>query len=170
MLTPKMQDALNAHINAELWSAYLYLSMSLDASAKGYKGIANWFLIQFREEQDHARLFMDYVVARGGQVALAPIAAVPTRWESPVAMFRDTLAHEQKVTELINGLCRTADEEKDYATANKLVWFVNEQVEEEDNVRSILDQIKMVEGNNMGLYMIDKELGARVYSAPTAAQ
>lgn len=168
MLSPKMQDALSAHINAELWSAYLYLSMSLDASAKGYKGLANWFMIQFREEQDHAKLFMDYVLARGGAVTLAPIAAVPMHWDSPVAMFRDTAAHEQKVTELINDLCRTADEEKDFATANKLVWFVNEQVEEEDNVRSILDQIKMVEGNNMGLYMIDRELGARVYSAPEA--
>ena len=161
-----MQDALNAHINAELWSAYLYLSMSLDASAKGYKGIANWYAIQFKEEQDHAQLFIDYVLARGGRIALSPIAEVPTEWESPLAMFRDTLAHEQKVTALIDGLCRIADEEKDFATANKLVWFVNEQVEEEENVRDILDQLNMVEGSKMGLYMIDKELGGRVYAAP----
>ena len=163
-----MQDALNAHINAELWSAYLYLSMSLDASAKGYKGIANWYAIQFKEEQDHAQLFIDYVLARGGRIALSPIAEVPTEWESPLAMFRDTLAHEQKVTALIDGLCRIADEEIDFATANKLVWFVSEQVEEEENVRDILDQLNMVEGSKMGLYMIDKELGGRVYTAPAA--
>ncbi|WP_281671332.1 ferritin [Rikenella microfusus] len=168
MLSTKMQDALNAHINAELWSAYLYLSMSLDASAKGYKGIANWYAIQFKEEQDHAQLFIDYVLARGGRIALSPIAEVPTEWESPLAMFRDTLAHEQKVTALIDGLCRIAEEEKDFATANKLVWFVNEQVEEEENVRDILDQLNMVEGSKMGLYMIDKELGGRVYAAPAA--
>lgn len=162
-----MQEALNVQINAELWSAYLYLSMSLDAAAKGYKGIANWFAIQFKEEQDHAQLFIDYVQARGGKVSLAAIAAVQTEWETPLAMFSDTLAHERKVTSLIDNLCRIADEEKDFATANKLVWFVNEQVEEEENVRDILDQLSMVEGSKMGLYMIDKELGARVYAAPT---
>ena len=91
-----------------------------------------------------------------------------TLFRSPLAMFRDTLAHEQKVTALIDGLCRIADEEKDFATANKLVWFVNEQVEEEENVRDILDQLNMVEGSKMGLYMIDKELGGRVYAAPAA--
>lgn len=169
MLSKKMQDALNVQINAELWSAYLYLSMSLDAANKGYKGVANWFAIQFKEEQDHAQLFIDYVLARGGKVTLAPIAAVQTEWETPLAMFSDTLAHEQKVTSLIDNLCRIADEEKDFATANKLVWFVNEQVEEEENARDILDQLSMVEGSKMGLYMIDKELGARVYTAPSVA-
>lgn len=165
-----MQDALNVQINAELWSAYLYLSMSLDASNKGYKGIANWFAIQFKEEQDHAQILIDYVLARGGKVALAPIEAVQTEWDTPLAMFSDTLAHEQKVTSLIDNLCRIASEEKDFATSSKLVWFVNEQVEEEENVRDILDQLSMVEGSKMGLYMIDKELGARVYTAPSVAE
>ncbi|MCH5305490.1 MAG: ferritin [Rikenella sp.] len=170
MLSTKMQDALNVQINAELWSAYLYLSMSLDASNKGYKGIANWFAIQFKEEQDHAQILIDYVLARGGKVALAPIEAVQTEWDTPLAMFSDTLAHEQKVTSLIDNLCRIASEEKDFATSSKLVWFVNEQVEEEENVRDILDQLSMVEGSKMGLYMIDKELGARVYTAPSVAE
>lgn len=165
-----MQDALNVQINAELWSAYLYLSMSLDASNKGYKGIANWFAIQFKEEQDHAQILIDYVLARGGKVVLAPIEAVQTEWDTPLAMFSDTLAHEQKVTSLIDNLCRIASEEKDFATSSKLVWFVNEQVEEEENVRDILDQLSMVEGSKMGLYMIDKELGARVYTAPSVAE
>ncbi|MDE5945157.1 MAG: ferritin [Rikenella sp.] len=170
MLSPKMQEALNAQINAELWSAYLYLSMSLDASVKGYKGIANWFAVQFKEEQDHAQIFMNYILSRGGQVKLAPLDAVQNEWETPAAMFNDTLTHERKVTAMIDNLCRIADEERDFATANKLIWFVNEQVEEEENARDILDQLHMVEGSRMGLYMIDKELGARVYAAPAGVE
>lgn len=166
MLSQKMQDALNAQINAELWSAYLYLSMSMDAADKGLKGVANWFAIQFKEEQDHAQIFINYILSRGGRVKLAPIAEVQTEWESPLAMFESTLEHEKKVTALIHNLCLIADEEKDLATANKLVWFVDEQVEEEENARDIIDQMRVVEGNKFGLYMIDKELAARVYSTP----
>ncbi len=167
MLSQKMQDALNAQINAELWSAYLYLSMSMDAADKGLKGVANWFAIQFKEEQDHAQIFINYILSRGGRVKLAPIAEVPTEWASPLAMFENTLEHEKKVTALIHDLCLIAEEEKDLATANKLVWFVDEQVEEEENARDIIDQMRIVEGNKFGLYMIDKELAARVYSTPS---
>jgi len=167
MLSQKMQDALNAQINAELWSAYLYLSMSMDAADKGLKGVANWFAIQFKEEQDHAQIFINYILSRGGRVTLAPIAEVQTEWASPLAMFENTLEHEKKVTAMINNLCLIAEEEKDLATANKLVWFVDEQVEEEENARDIIDQMRIVEGNKFGLYMIDKELGARVYSTPS---
>ncbi|WP_300897508.1 ferritin [uncultured Alistipes sp.] len=167
MLSEKMQEALNAQINAEMWSAYLYLSMSMDCAAKGHKGVANWFAIQFREEQDHAQIFMNYVLARGGEVKLAPIAAVDTAWESPLAAFRQTLEHERKVTAMIDNLCRIAEEEKDYATANMLVWFVNEQVEEEENARGMIEAMEAVEGNKFGTYMLDKELAARVYSVPS---
>lgn len=167
MLNEKVQKALNAQINAEFWSAYLYLSMSTDAMVKGYKGISNWFSTQFQEEQAHAQIFINYVLARGGKVELAPIAAVQTEWESPLAMFRNTLEHEQKVTALIDNLCQTAMDAKDFATVNMLNWFVTEQVEEEDNARTIIDSLKMVEGNSVGLYMIDKELGARTYTVPS---
>ena len=136
-------------------------SMSADAMQKGYKGIANWFSVQFQEEQAHAQIFINYVQSRGGKVTLAPIAAVKTEWASPLEMFQDTLEHEQKVTALIDELCHVASIEKDFATANTLVWFVNEQVEEEDNARTIIDQLKMVADNSLGLYMIDKELAAR---------
>ncbi len=166
MLNPNVEKALNAQINAELWSAYLYLSMSVDASAKGYKGVANWFYIQFQEEQDHARIFMNYVLSRGGRVELAPIAAVDTEWASPLAAFEDTLTHERKVTAMIENLCHVAETEKDLATSNMLVWFVNEQVEEEENAQDIIDQLKMVGDSKMGLYMIDKDLAARVYTTP----
>ena len=167
MLNPNVEKALNAQINAELWSAYLYLSMSMDASAKGYKGVANWYYIQFQEEQDHARIFMNYVLSRGGRVELAPIAAVDTEWASPLASFEDTLAHERKVTAMIENLCRVAEAEKDLATSNMLVGFIDEQVEEEENAQDIIDQLKMVGDSRMGLYMIDKDLAARVYTTPS---
>lgn len=158
-----MEQQLNNQINAELWSAYLYLSMSVDAANKGMKGVANWFAIQFREEQDHAQIFINYLLARGGRVELAPIAAVQTSWDSPLAAFVDTLEHEKKVTSMIHNLAQLADEQHDHASANMLVWFVDEQVEEEENAKDIIDQLTMVEGNKLGVYMIDKELAARVY-------
>lgn len=167
MLNAKVEQALNAQINAEFWSAYLYLSMSADAMQKGYKGIANWFSVQFQEEQAHAQILINYVQARGGKVTLAPIDTVKTEWASPLEMYQDTLQHEQKVTSLIDDLCHTAASEKDFATANMLIWFVNEQVEEEDNARTIIDQLKMVADNSLGLYMIDKELAARTYVVPS---
>lgn len=167
MLSQKMQSALNAQINAELWSAYLYLSMSMAAADKGLKGVANWFAIQFKEEQDHAQIFINYVLSRGGRVLLEPIAAVDTEWDSALAMFEQTLTHEQKVTSLINDLYNLAIEEKDHATRSMLTWFVDEQVEEEDSARDIIDQLRMIECNKLGLYMIDKEMAARVYSTPT---
>ena len=162
-----MQSAINAQINAELWSAYLYLSMSMDAANKGMKGIANWFAIQFKEEQDHAQIFINYINSQGGRVLLAPIAAVDTEWESPLAMFEQTLTHEQKVTSLINDLYNLAVEEKDHATKNMLDWFIDEQVEEEESARDIIDQMRMVEGNKFGLYMIDKEMATRTYTTPS---
>lgn len=167
MLSQKLHDALNAQINAELWSAYLYLSMSLDAEAKGLKGVANWFYIQFREEQDHARIFMNYLLSRDAEVKLAPIAEVRTAWASPLEMFRDTLEHEKKVTALIHGLTAIAAEDKDFASSNKLVWFIDEQIEEEENARGMIQSFEAVEGNKFGLYMLDKELAARTYSLPS---
>lgn len=167
MLSEKMQNALNAQINAELWSAYLYLSMSMDASAKGLKGVANWFAIQFKEEQDHAQILINYVNARGGRVLLAAIDAVQTEWSSALAMYENTLEHEQKVTSLINDLYNLAIEEKDHATRSMLTWFVDEQVEEEENARDLIDQLRMVADDKLGLYMVDKELAARVYTTPS---
>lgn len=167
MLSEKMQNALNAQINAEMWSAYLYLSMSMAAADKGLKGVANWFAIQFKEEQDHAQIFINYLLSRGGRVKLAAIADVETEWDNALAMFEQTLEHEKKVTSLIHNLCAIAAEEKDVATANRLNWFVDEQVEEEENARDIIDQLRMIGDDRLGLYMIDKELAARVYTTPS---
>lgn len=167
MLSKKLHDAVNEQINAELWSAYLYLSMSLDAENKGLKGVANWFFIQFREEQDHARIFMNFLAARDAKVELKPIAEVPTTWASPLEMFRATLEHEKKVTALIQNLAAIAHDDADFASQNSLVWFVNEQVEEEENCREMISAFDAVEGNKFGLYMLDKELAARVYNTPS---
>lgn len=167
MLSKKLHEALNAQINAELWSAYLYLSMSLDAENKGLKGVANWFYIQFREEQDHARIFMNYVLSRDAEVKLAPIAEVRTSWASPLEMFKDTLEHEKKVTAMIHNLAAIAAEDKDFASSNKLVWFIDEQIEEEENARGMIQSFEAVEDNKFGLYMLDKELAARAYSTPS---
>lgn len=171
MLSQQLHEALNAQINAEMWSAYLYLSMSVDAEAKGLKGVANWFYVQFQEEQDHARILMNYILSRDAEVRLQPIAEVRTSWDSPLEMFRDTLEHEQKVTAMINNLAAIAAEDKDYASSNMLVWFIDEQVEEEESAREMIGACEAVEGNKFGLYMLDKELAARTYTqaAPLAS-
>jgi ferritin len=167
MLSQKLHDAINAQINAELWSAYLYLSMSMDAEAKGYKGVANWFYIQFREEQDHARIFMNYLNSRDAKVELKPIEEVRSSWDSVLDMFKQTLEHEKKVTSLINNLAAIAKEDNDFASINRLVWFIDEQVEEEESAREMISALEAVECNKYGMYMLDKEMATRVYAAPS---
>ncbi len=164
MLSEKLHNAINAQINAEMWSAYLYLSMSLDAESKGCKGIANWFYVQYCEEMDHARIFMNYLNERDAKVELKAIEAVPTSWESVLEMFKETLAHEKKVTALIHNLAAIAKEDNDFASSNRLTWFIDEQVEEEASARDMVAAFEAVEGNKYGIYMLDKELAARTYT------
>ena len=164
MISTKLHTAINDQINAELWSAYLYLSMSMDAEAKGYKGVANWFYVQWLEEQDHARILMNYLNSRDAKVTLKPIEPVQTEWNSILEMFTKTLEHEQVVTSLINNLATIAAEDHDFASSNMLVWFVNEQVEEEESAREMIFATESVEGNKYGMYQLDKELAARVYT------
>lgn len=172
MLSEKIQNALNEQINHELWSAYLYLSMSAYCYAQGNPGMGNWFQVQFEEEQDHAKILFNYIIQRDGKVSLKPIDAVPTSWQSPLDVFQNTLAHEQKVTGLINKLYALTLEENDFATQSMLKWFIDEQVEEEENAKNIIDNLKMIKDNGYGIYMLDKELGARTYTqaAPLAAK
>ena len=167
MMSDNLKNAINAQINAELWSAYLYLSMSMDAEAKGHKGVANWFFIQFREEQDHARIFMNYLNSRDEKVELMPIEPVPTEWNSVLDMFKQTLEHERKVTAMINNLSAIAAQDNDFASANRLVWFIDEQIEEEESAREMIAAFEAVEGNKYGMYMLDKELAARTYATPS---
>ena len=167
MLSTKLHNAINAQVNAELWSAYLYLAMSLDAEAKGYKGVANWFYVQFQEEQAHARIFMNYLNSREAKVELLPIDPVPSTWNSVLDMFKQTLEHEKKVTGLIQNLMTIAKEDKDYASENRLIWFIDEQVEEEESARDMIANFEAVESNKYGMYMLDKELAARIYNVPS---
>jgi ferritin len=164
MISQKLHDAINAQINAELWSAYLYLSMSMDAESKGYKGVANWFYVQFCEEQDHARIFMNYLNSRDAKVELKPIEEVPTSWNTVLDMYKKTLEHEKVVTGLINNLAAIANEDRDFASINRLVWFIDEQVEEEESARDMIAAVEAVEDNKYGMYMLDKELAARTYT------
>lgn len=164
MISQKINDAINAQINHEFWSGYLYLSMSNYFETIGRKGFANWFRIQFKEEFDHAQIFINYLNARGGKVVLTPIAGVQTEWESTLAVFADTLAHERKVTSLINELYSLAEEEKDFATRQMLNWFVAEQVEEEETAQEIIDNLQLVGEDGTGIYQIDAQLGSRTYT------
>ena len=164
MISKRLEDAINAQINAEMWSAYLYLSMSAYCQDQGYSGMANWFYIQFKEEQDHAQIFYNYLISRGGRVWLKAIDAVDTEWKSPLAAFEATYAHEQHVTALINNLMTIAIEEKDYAAQSRLQWFIDEQVEEEENAVELINKLRMLDGNGYGLYVLDQELAARVYT------
>lgn len=165
MLSQKMEEALNNQINAELWSAYLYLSMSAHFAADGKPGFANWMHVQFKEEQDHAMKFLNFIIARGGTVTLKPITEVKTSWTSPLEIFEETLAHERVVTGMINNLYGMATDEKDYATQSMLTWFVNEQVEEEETAQDLINALRMIKDNGFGVYTLDKELGARAYSS-----
>ena len=166
MLNKSVEQALNNQINAEFWSAYLYLSMSCHFEAQGRPGVANWFRIQFKEELAHAQIFINYVNQRGGKVSLMPIEAVPTEWKDEADAFRATVEHEEKVTSLINDLYATAEREHDYATREKLNWFIAEQVEEEETARQLLDNYRLIGDNGNGIYQLDRELAARVYVAP----
>ena len=164
MLSERLHAAINEQINAELWSAYLYLSMSLDAEVKGYKGVANWFYVQWLEEQDHARILMNYLNSRDAKVELKPIAEVQTEWASVADMFHHTLRHEKVVTGLINNLASIAHEDRDFASSNMLVWFINEQIEEEESARDKIFAVEAVENDKYGMYQLDKEMATRAYA------
>lgn len=163
MLSDKMQEALNGQLVAELYSAYLYLSMAAYFDAAGLPGFANWMRVQAQEEVAHGMKFYRYVYERNGRVALGPIDGPPTDWDSPAAAFEHVLAHERKVTGLIGGLVKLAAEEKDQATGYFLDWFVEEQKEEEESAAAVL---RKVEGAGAGLSALDGELGARVFKPP----
>ena len=161
MLTEKMQTALNGQLNAELYSSYLYLSMNAYFKSVNLDGFANWMYYQAQEELGHSMKFYDFIIQRGGKAVLSQIEAPPTEWDSPMAVFEATLAHEQKVTGLINDLVEIAHEERDHATNIFLQWFVSEQVEEEESVGGVLEQLKLMGDAKGGLFMIDRELAKR---------
>jgi ferritin len=161
MLEQKLEVALNEQVNAELWSGYLYLSMSYDMDEKGYEGMASWFALQAKEEFEHATRFMKFIGKMEGKVKLMPIAEVRQTWNSPKDAFEDTLKHEKNVTEKIHRLMDMAIEGKNYDMQSILKWFVDEQMEEENTAREILGKLKKIADNPACLYMLDEELGER---------
>lgn len=166
MIKKKIENALNKQTNAEMYSSYLYLSMSAFFELANLKGFAHWMRVQAQEELIHAMKFFDYVHERGGTVILTAIDAPPTKWQSPLAAFNHVFEHEQKVTGLINDLVNLAISENDHATNNFLQWFVAEQVEEESSAEEIVQKLKLVGDAPGGLFMLDRELGQRVFTPP----
>jgi len=170
MLSEKMQDALNGQLNAELYSAYLYASMSAYFESINLRGFANWMRVQAQEEVVHAYRFYNFVNERGGRVVLGPVEGPPTEWDSPLAAFEAAYGHEQKVTGLINELVDLAVSEKDHATNNFLQWFVSEQVEEEASANEVVQKLNLVGEATGGLFMLDREMGQRVFTPPATAE
>jgi len=161
MISEKVQNAFNEQINAELYSAYLYLSMAAQFEAMNLRGFAHWMRQQAKEEVSHAMKFFDHVNERGGRVALKPIKAPPAEWRSPRAAFENAYKHEQKVTALIDKLVKLAAGAGDNAAAVFLQWFVSEQVEEEASADEIVQKLKAIKDSANGLLMLDQALAKR---------
>jgi len=169
MLSKEMVQALNKQINNEIYSAYLYLSMSSFTTFIGLKGAANWFMVQYQEEMTHAMKFYDYINSQGEHAQLDAIAAPPAEFGTLLSMFEQTLKHEQFITRCINDLMDQAMKEKDHATQIFLQWFVTEQIEEEGNDNDIIAKLRLVGDSAHGLMMVDRDLAARVFTPPAPA-
>jgi ferritin len=161
MISKKMQDAFVDQINEELFSSYLYMSMAAWFESRNLRGMAQWMRVQAGEEHGHAMKFFDEIVERGGRVKLAEIKAPQFEWKTPIEAFQAALSHEQHITKRINDLTDMAIKEKDHASEIFLQWFVKEQVEEEANADEIVHKFGFIGEAGHGLYMLDKELGAR---------
>ena len=163
MLNKRLEIELNNQLNAELYSAYLYLSMASFLADKNLNGFSNWMKIQFQEEQAHAMKLYQFIIDRGGKVILEKIGKPQAEWAGIVEVYEAVLQHEQKITASINNLINIAYEEKDHASVAELQWFVTEQVEEEAGVSDIIDQLRMIDGKGAGLFMLDREMKERVF-------
>ena len=170
MISKQMSKALNEQLNREFYSAYLYLAMSAYCNRNDFPGAANWFLLQYQEEQDHATRIYNYLIDQDAKVVLKEIAKPPKNFGSILETYEESLAHEQSMTKNLNELSDYALKEKDHATYNLLQWFVNEQVEEEATVSEIISKLKMVGEDGYGILMIDSELGKRSTTANDTAQ
>jgi ferritin len=160
-IKPAVEKAINEQINAELYSAYLYLSMAAYFEGQNLKGFAHWMQAQTKEEVNHAMKLFGFVFDRGGKVTLKAVEQPQSSWKSTLNVYENVYEHEQKVTELINKLVEVARSEKDTATENFLMWFIDEQVEEEAHSFQAVEKLKMAGDSKQALYILDKEFGAR---------
>jgi ferritin len=161
MLSKSMQNAINEQIKNEMFSAYLYLSMAAHFEAENLPGFANWMKVQSKEEVEHAMKFFEYVYDRGGRVTLKAIDQPQTTFKTPLDIFKQVLEHERKVTAMIHKLYELALKENDYPSQVMLQWFIKEQVEEEKNGETIIEQLKMVGDSSAALMMADRQFAAR---------
>jgi len=166
MISPKIEKALNEQINAEMFSAYLYLAMVAYFHDKNLGGFANWMTVQNQEETFHAMKFFRYVAERGGRVTLEAIDKPQFEWASPLAAMEAAQKHEAYITGRINDLMNLAIKEKDHASANLLNWFVAEQVEEEDSVNEVVQKLRLLGSDGGGLFMMDRDMATRVFTPP----
>ncbi len=160
-LKPKVQEAVNEQIKAEFESAYLYLAMSARFEALNLRGFAHWMRVQWQEETGHALKFFDFLIRRGGMPELKALAQPEATFETAHEAFEQVLEHERYITGRIHELYELARREHDYPLQTLLHWFIDEQVEEEEVAQEILDSLQLVEGDGPGLFMLDRELGAR---------
>lgn len=170
MISDNMQAAINDQLNFEMYSAYIYLSMSAYYTSINLPGFANWMNVQYQEEMMHAMKFYAFLNDRGGRVLLKTIEGPKTDWAAPLEPFKEALAHERIVTQRINNLVSLAMDERDYATNAFLQWFVTEQVEEESNAEGIIRQLELIGEDRSGLFMMDRELATRVFVPPVQGQ
>ncbi len=159
----RVAEALTKQVNKEFYSAYLYLGMSAYFQEKNLSGFANYMRVQAQEEMTHAMKMFDFLIERGEKPALERIDGIKSDWKDIVEIFDASLKHERMISDSINNILEIAFDEKDYATANMLQWFVSEQVEEESNAENILEQLKMIEGKGPGLFMLDREMQNRTF-------
>ncbi len=161
MLSPTLNQALNEQISYENYSAFIYKAMQAYFEAEDLPGMSNWMNLQFQEELSHAEKIFRFVCDAGGRVELMGMKAPNNKYSSPLEVFESALAHEEKVTQLINDLMEQAQAEKNHAAQIFLQWFVTEQIEEEASVSLIISQLKRVKEDGRGLMMIDQELSKR---------
>ena len=168
MISKKLEEAINYQINRELFSEYYYLSMASYFNSVGLSGFENFFLVQVEEERFHAMKMYRFLNEKGGQVKLAAIEAPKTEFKSAQEVFELAYEHEKLVSKLINDLMDLAIAENDHAARNHLNWFVEEQVEEEDSMQTIVNKLKLIKGEGHGLLMLDNELAQRTFTPPAA--
>lgn len=167
MINENVRNILNIQLNKEIYSEYLYLAMSAYFSNIGLAGFANWLRVQTQEEHSHAMLIYDYLINQGAEVVIDKMEKPEISWNSPLTAFEKVLAHEQFVTKSINEVMNVAENEKDRATTSYFMWFIDEQVQEENVAGDLVAKLKLIDDDKSALYMMDKDLALRIFTPPT---
>lgn len=170
MISKKLQDAINAQINRELFSEYLYISMQAWFANQNLDGFATWMDAQGKEERFHAMKFFNFLIERGGKVELKALEGPTVDFKNPLAIFKAAFKHEQFISKNINDLMELAIKEKDHSARGLLQWYVDEQVEEEATFDKVVHQLEMIKDDPHAMFMMDNQLGTRVFTPPVAAE